>query len=51
MEVRSVMNYNYEEDLNKLKDAQKQSAIADLEKQKNQSLSDLQAEEAKIKPT
>lgn len=45
------MNYNYEEDLNKLKDAQKQSAIADLEKQKNQSLSDLQAEEAKIKPT
>lgn len=42
------MNYNYEEDLNRLKDAQKQAAIADLEKQKNQSLSDLQAEEAKI---
>ena len=45
------MNYNYEEDLNRLKDAQKQAAIADLEKQKNQSLSDLQAEESKIKPT
>lgn len=45
------MNYNYEEDLNKLKEAQKQQAIADLDKQKNQSLSDLQAEEAKIKPT
>lgn len=45
------MNYNYEEDLNRLKDAQKQAAIADLEKQKNQSLSNLQAEESKIKPT
>lgn len=45
------MNYNYEEDLNRLKEAQKQAAIADLGKQKNQSLSDLQAEESKIKPT
>lgn len=45
------MNYNYEEDLNRLKEAQKQAAIADLDKQKNQSLSDLQAEESKIKPT
>ena len=44
------MNYNYEEELNRLKEAQKQAAIADLDKQKNQSLSDLQAEESKIKP-
>ena len=45
------MNYDYEADLNRLKEQQKQAAIADLDKQKNQSLSDLQAEEATIKPT
>lgn len=45
------MNYDYEADLNRLKEQQKQAAIADLEKEKNQSLSDLNAEEATIKPT
>lgn len=45
------MNYDYEADLNRLKEQQKQSAIADLENQRNQSLSDLKAEEATIKPT
>ena len=45
------MNYDYEADLNRLKEQQKQAAIADLEKEKNQSLSDLKAEEATIKPT
>lgn len=45
------MNYDYETDLNRLKEQQKQAAIADLDKQKNQSLSDLKAEEATIKPT
>lgn len=45
------MNYDYEADLNRLKEQQKQAAIADLDKQKNQSLSDLNAEEATIKPT
>ena len=45
------MNYDYEADLNRLKEQQKQAAIADLDKQKNQSLSDLKAEEATIKPT
>lgn len=44
------MEYNYEADLNKLKEQQKASAIADLEKQRQQSLSDLKAEEATIKP-
>ncbi len=45
------MNFDYEADLNRLKEAQKQSAMADLEKQRNQSLSDLDAEEKTIKPT
>ena len=45
------MAYDYEADLNKLKEQQKASAIADLEKQRQQSLSDLKAEEATIKPT
>lgn len=45
------MNYDYEADLNRLKEQQKQAAIADLEKEKNQSLSNLNAEEATIKPT
>ena len=44
------MEYNYEAELNKLKEQQKASAIADLEKQRQQSLSDLKAEEATIKP-
>lgn len=35
---------NYEAQLNKIKEAQKQSAIADLENTRNQTLSDLQAE-------
>lgn len=45
------MNYDYEADLQRLKEQQKQQAIVDLEKQKNESLSTLNAEEATIKPT
>lgn len=39
------MAINYETQLNKIKEAQKQSAIADLENTRNQTLSDLQAEQ------
>ena len=45
------MDFDYEADLNRLKEQQKQQAIAELEKQKNQSLSDLNAEEQTVKPT
>lgn len=38
------MNIDYETQLNKIKEAQKQSAIADLENTRNQALSDLEAE-------
>ena len=38
------MAIDYETQLNKMKEAQKQSAIADLENTRNQALSDLQAE-------
>lgn len=38
------MAIDYETQLNKIKEAQKQSAIADLENTRNQTLSDLQAE-------
>ena len=38
------MNIDYETQLNKMKEAQKQSAIADLEATRNQALSDLEAE-------
>ena len=38
------MAIDYENQLNKMKEAQKQSAIADLENTRNQALSDLQAE-------
>ena len=41
---------NYEQDLNKLKEAQRNAAMADIEKQRNEALSNLQAEEARIKP-
>ena len=40
-------SYDYTSELNKLKEAQKQSAIADLEKTRNQTLSDLNAESQK----
>ena len=41
------MAIDYETQLNKMKEAQKQSAIADLENTRNQALSDLQAEQEK----
>lgn len=41
---------NYEEQLNNLRNAQKNAAMADLQATRDQSLSNLQAEEAKIKP-
>lgn len=41
------MNYDYTADLNRLKEAQKNAAIADLEKTRNQALSDLNAESQK----
>ena len=41
------MAIDYETQLNKMKEAQKQSAIADLENTRNQALSDLQAEKEK----
>lgn len=41
------MNYDYEADLNRLKEAQKNAAVADLEKTRNQALSDLNAEQQK----
>jgi hypothetical protein len=41
---------NYEQELQNLKNAQKNAAMADLQAKKNASLSNLQAEEAKIKP-
>ena len=41
------MAYSYENELNALKEAQKKSAIADLENTKNQTLSDLEAEQQK----
>jgi len=40
---------DYEKDLQNLKEAQKNAAIADLQKTRDTSLSDLQAEESKIK--
>lgn len=45
------MTYDYEADLNRLKEQQKASAIADLQKERDTSLSNLNAEEATIKPT
>jgi hypothetical protein len=39
-----IMAIDYQTQLNKIKEAQKQSAIADLENTRNQALSDLQAE-------
>lgn len=45
------MTYNYEADLQRLKEQQKASAIADLQKERDTSLSNLNAEEATIKPT
>lgn len=45
------MAYDYESDLNRLKEQQKASAIADLQKERDTSLSNLNAEEATIKPT
>lgn len=41
------MAYSYENELNSLKEAQKKSAIADLENTRNQTLSDLTAEQQK----
>lgn len=41
---------NYEQELNNLRNAQKNAAVADLQATKNASLSNLQAEEARIKP-
>lgn len=45
------MAYDYESDLQRLKEQQKASAIADLQKERDTSLSNLNAEEATIKPT
>lgn len=42
---------DYEKDLQNLKEAQKNAAIADLQKSRDTSLSNLTAEEAKLKPT
>lgn len=42
---------NYEQELNNLRNAQKNAAMADLQATRDTSLSNLQAEEAKIKPT
>lgn len=42
---------NYTTQLNKLKEAQKTAALADLENTRNTTLSDLQAEESRINPT
>ena len=42
---------NYEQELQNLRTAQKNAAVADLQKTRDTSLSNLQAEEAKIKPT
>lgn len=42
---------NYEQELNNLRNAQKNAAVADLQATRDTSLSNLQAEEAKIKPT
>lgn len=39
-----AINFDYENQLNKMKEAQKQSAIADLETTRNQALSDLEQE-------
>ena len=43
----ALKNYDYTSELSKMKEAQKQAAIADLDKAKNQTLSDLNAEETK----
>ena len=45
------LKVNYEQELQNLRTAQKNAAVADLEATKNNALSNLQAEEAKIKPT
>ncbi len=45
------MDYNYEADLQRLKEQQQKKAMEDLKNQQNQSLSNLNAEEATIKPT
>jgi hypothetical protein len=42
---------NYEQELNNLRNAQKNAAVADLQATRDTSLSNLQAEEAKIRPT
>ena len=42
---------NYEQELQNLKNAQKNAAVSDLQATRDTSLSNLQAEEAKIKPT
>lgn len=41
---------NYEQELNNLRNAQKNAAVADLQKTRDTSLSNLTAEEAKIRP-
>lgn len=45
------LRVNYEQELNNLRNAQKNAAVADLQATRDTSLSNLQAEEAKIKPT
>lgn len=45
------LRVNYEQELNNLRNAQKNAAMADLQATRDTSLSNLQAEEAKIKPT
>ena len=44
------LKVNYEQELQNLRNAQKNAAVADLQKTKDTSLSNLQAEEAKIRP-
>lgn len=43
----ALTNYDYTSQLNQMKEAQKNAAIADLQKAKNQAYSDLEAEQAK----
>ena len=44
------LRVNYEQELNNLKTAQKNAAVADLQSTRDTALSNLQAEEARIKP-
>ncbi|MBO7733042.1 MAG: hypothetical protein J6S67_10825 [Methanobrevibacter sp.] len=44
------LRVNYEQELNNLRNAQKNAAVADLQKTRDTSLSNLTAEEAKIRP-